>query len=88
MGGPCPGVLQVDSANDRRAWGHSARSSCGRAHAEWLQGPSIARGSLWIVPDLWKTHRTRFPQVVGRAERVHTLHKAYSMNMDEQNKRP
>lgn len=24
------------------------------------------RGRLWTVPDLWKTHRTRFPQLLGR----------------------
>jgi hypothetical protein len=24
--------------------------------------------SLWIAPDLWKTHRTRFPQILGRAQ--------------------
>jgi hypothetical protein len=23
---------------------------------------SLLRGSLWSAPDLWKTHRTRFPQ--------------------------
>jgi hypothetical protein len=22
----------------------------------------LRRGSLWIAPDLWKTHRARFPQ--------------------------
>jgi hypothetical protein len=25
-----------------------------------------SRGSLWTVPELWKTHRTRFPQLLGR----------------------
>jgi len=24
------------------------------------------RKSLWTVPELWKTHNTRFPQLVGR----------------------
>lgn len=24
------------------------------------------RASLWTVPELWKTHRTRFPQLLGR----------------------
>lgn len=24
------------------------------------------RGGLWTVPELWKTHRTRFPQLLGR----------------------
>jgi hypothetical protein len=24
------------------------------------------RGSLWTVPELWKTHRPRFPQLLGR----------------------
>jgi hypothetical protein len=24
------------------------------------------RGSMWTVPELWKTHRTRFPQLLGR----------------------
>ncbi len=24
------------------------------------------RKSLWAVPELWKTHHTRFPQLVGR----------------------
>jgi hypothetical protein len=26
------------------------------------RGSSMIRGSLWIVPALWKTHSTRFPQ--------------------------
>ena len=26
------------------------------------RGASLRRGSLWIVPDLWKTPRTRFPR--------------------------
>jgi hypothetical protein len=24
------------------------------------------RGSLWTVPELWNTHRTRVPQLLGR----------------------
>lgn len=27
---------------------------------------TIGAIGLWIVPDLWKTRRARFPQVLGR----------------------
>lgn len=27
---------------------------------------SSRRGSLWTLPELWKTPRTRFPQLLGR----------------------
>ncbi len=30
------------------------------------RGSCWRRGSLWTVPELWKTHRTRFPQLLGR----------------------
>jgi len=55
IGGHRPGVLEVDSLDDRRSWGIlNSRANAARA--------SLRRSSLWIVPDLWKTHRTRFPQ--------------------------
>ena len=28
-----------------------------------LRPVAVIAKSLWIVPDLWKTHRTRFPQL-------------------------
>ena len=41
---------------------------------EVLMGPT----GLWILPDLWKAPRARFPQVLGRRQRRadHRLHKA------------
>jgi hypothetical protein len=48
------GIVQVVPLVDRRPWGI-------------LRGRGSAK-SLWIVPELWKTHRTRFPQLVGRAQ--------------------
>lgn len=38
------------------------RSSC-LAHPG---GSSWRRDSLWTVPELWNTHRARFPQLLGR----------------------
>jgi hypothetical protein len=55
MGGDRRGVLQVDAACDRRSSGILNRRA---QDASAL----LTRGSLWIVPDLWKTPRTRFPQ--------------------------
>ncbi len=31
-----------------------------------LRPAPTRRTGLWIVPDLWKTPRARFPQVLGR----------------------
>ena len=41
---------------------------------EVLIGPT----GLWILPDLWKAPRARFPQVLGRRQRraAHRLHEA------------
>jgi hypothetical protein len=55
-----------------------------------LRGRRSAK-SLWIVPDLWKTHRTRFPQ--GRwktATRAvfHTLYTAYCFLILKKKKSP
>ena len=45
-------------------------SQVGRPSRSSLTGPPVrsrwSRGSLWTVPELWKTHRTRFPQLLGR----------------------
>jgi hypothetical protein len=48
-------MWQVDPSSDRRSCGLQN----GRAEEA---GASLMRSSLWIAPDLWKTHRTRFPQ--------------------------
>ena len=68
-------IVPVVSIVDRRMWGI-------------LRGRRSAK-SLWIVPDLWKTQRTRFPQ--GRwktAKRAvfHTLHKAYGFLIPKKKK--
>jgi hypothetical protein len=53
---------------------------------------SMTRGSLWIAPDLWKTHNTRFPQ--GRWKTAqnavfHTLHRrTHSWCLMSRTKRP
>ena len=53
------------------------------------RGASLMRGSLWIAPDLWKTHRTRFPQ--GRWKTAqdavsHTLHRHTPSTLMKKNK--
>ena len=45
-----------------------------------------AVAGLWIAPDLWKTRRTRFPQVLGRADRAHTLHRRTRLNENDDDK--
>jgi hypothetical protein len=69
------GEPAVDSTDDRRSCGIVTRRAIGR-------GTRMMRGSLWIVPDLWKTHRTRFPQGRWTRRRVHTLHRRTHVLID------
>jgi len=39
-----------------------------------LDGSAIDRGGLWTVPELWKTHRPRFPQARWTAQRTRRPH--------------
>jgi hypothetical protein len=48
------GDTTVDPVSDRASW-------------VILSGRDRRTG-LWIVPDLWKTPRARFPQVLGRRQ--------------------
>ena len=60
-GGQCPEMLQVDTAINRPSSGIlGGRGKSTRR--PMVPGTSIVRRSLWIVPDLWKTQRTRFPR--------------------------
>ena len=53
------GIVPVVPIADRQPWGI-------------LRGRRSAK-SLWIVPELWKTHRTRFPHARWtRTERAPT----------------
>jgi hypothetical protein len=78
IGGHRQGMLTVDRVGDRRAWGI-------------LNSRAGARG-LWIVPDLWNTHRTRLPQ--GRWKTAqhavsHTLHRrTHSLHLMSRTNRP
>ena len=47
------------------------------------------RASLWTVPELWKTHRTRFPQLLGRrTERAaHNGPQAFFVSFEEKRTR-
>jgi hypothetical protein len=47
------GIAGVGLPQDRGPWRRRYRRA----------GP---RAGLWTVPELWKTHRPRFPQLVGR----------------------
>jgi hypothetical protein len=84
ISGHRPGRLHIDSSSDRR--------SCGFLDAELrTRGVSLVRGSLWIVPDLWKTPRTRFPQ--GRWKTAqhavfHTLHRRTRLFNEQKKERP
>jgi hypothetical protein len=54
-----------------RAMGLSRGDATGRATSRsWrIRRPVRScwrRSSLWTVPELWKTHRARFPQLLGR----------------------
>jgi DNA replication protein DnaC len=47
-------------------WGYRRSARCARVVPGASYAVANRRRGLWIVPDLWKTHRPRFPQVLGR----------------------
>lgn len=44
----------------------TGRLTCRSSRLGHPERPSWRRGSLWTVPELWKTQRPRFPQLLGR----------------------
>jgi hypothetical protein len=71
IGGHRLGMPRVNASDDRRTSAILNRRARDAS-------ASLMRGSLWIVPDLWKTPRTRFPQGRWKTAQTavfHTLHR-------------
>jgi hypothetical protein len=63
--------------------GRSEIVAPGAAHAV-----AFSAKSLWIVPDLWKTHRTRFPQGPWtRTERAPTRSTGPALSLERRRRR-